>query len=206
MKVDIINVGVGNFSSIQNWLATADVQSNLICNPSLLSSDTIILPGVGAAGLFMKALKQREFDTAILDHVNTNRRLIGICLGFQLLCEGTEEDGGVEGLGVFKTHVEKLKGLKSHNQWQPILIDKRNMGWENFNSNNGLSQRKKLSGRVFYNHEYGVVQEHCLPWSTVISEKLQNYCSIIVSGKVIGMQFHPEKSQITGLELIKMIM
>lgn len=200
-----MNVGVGNFSSIQNWLATANIQSNLISNPSLLSSDTILLPGVGAAGMFMRALKQREFDTAILDHVNSNRRLIGICLGFQILCDGTEEDGGVEGLSIFKTNVEKLKGLRSHNQWQSILIDKRNMGRENFNSNDGLSKRKKLSGRVFYNHEYGVVKKHCLPWSTAISEELKNYCSIAVSGKVIGMQFHPEKSQITGLELIKMI-
>lgn len=206
MLVDIVEVGIGNIRSVKHWLTRAGIQSSVVSDPKSLSANTIILPGVGSAGIFMQKLKQHNFDKAITEHVHNKRRLIGICLGFQIMCKSTEEDGGVEGLGILKAHVEKLENKNSHNQWQSFSIDKRNMNGQSLNSSMSLSNRKIINGRVFYNHEFGVVNNDTLPWTASISKELIRYSAMAVSETVIGIQFHPEKSQSTGLELIKLIL
>lgn len=204
MKVDIIDIGVGNISSVQNWLEKSNISSKRVTFPENLSSNLIILPGVGSAKLYDKNLREKKFDIAIKKHLDNGGRLIGICLGYQILFDFLEEDGGVEGLGILKGKVERIRTLKSHTGWENFLF-KNNKLSELWNSNKfSRSQKKIIKGRVFYNHNYGVIASDKNMINAEISN-LEDYTSYTISEQIVGFQFHPEKSQITGQTLIEMI-
>jgi len=204
MKVDIIDIGVGNISSVQNWLEKSNISSKRVTFPENLSSNLMILPGVGSAKLYDKNLREKKFDIAIKKHLDNGGRLIGICLGYQILFDFLEEDGGVEGLGILKGKVERIRTLKSHTGWEFFLF-KNNKLSELWNSNKFSKSKKKIiKGRVFYNHNYGVIPSDKNMINAEISN-LQDYTSYTISEQIVGFQFHPEKSQITGQTLIEMI-
>jgi len=203
MKVDIIDIGVGNISSIKNWLEKSNIPSSIVKIPKNLSSNLIILPGVGSAKLYEKKLKQNGFDKAIKNHISNNGRLIGICLGYHILFDFLEEDGGVNGLGLLKGRVERLKSNKSHTSWESFKFRKDQLSKTWIGDKFSKSKKQILSGRVFYNHNYGVISEG----KDVLNFKIPNYeyCSCSISKQIVGFQFHPEKSQVTGQILIEMI-
>ncbi|KGJ97006.1 imidazole glycerol phosphate synthase subunit HisH [Colwellia psychrerythraea] len=206
MVVDILDIGSGNIRSIRNWIERVNIATRIVTKATEIESEFLILPGVGSAGSYMKRIKEGSFDQAILEHVQKGNRLLGICLGFQILAESSEEDGGVEGLNLMKGYVKKLDKNSSHNGWENFNFKKDEMGSQSFHSQCKLTRKKMIQGRVFFNHEYGFINQddHC--FSKPISENFQNYSSMIVKDNIIGMQFHPEKSQNTGLDLISMIL
>jgi imidazole glycerol-phosphate synthase subunit HisH len=206
MKVNIIDLGSGNIRSLKNWIEKANITASCINNINDLDAEIIILPGVGEIGSYMKRLKRESFDKAILNHVKNGGRLIGICLGFQIMSIFSEESGGVKGLGLIKAETKRLKGNISHNEWEPLLLRKDSMTNQSFNSTEKLSRKTVLKGRVFYNHEYGVINKDSKAFTIPISSKLKQYTGLFVKDKIIGIQFHPEKSQITGKNLISMIL
>ncbi|MFT5660481.1 MAG: glutamine amidotransferase [Sulfurimonas sp.] len=205
MLVDIIDIGSGNIKSIQNLIEHLNVQTNIVRKTSDLKSNLIILPGVGSAGSYMKRLKEKEFDKAILHHINNNGRLLGICLGFQILGHYSEEDNGVEGLGILNSHTKKLLN-STHNGWENFDFKTNEMKNQSFNSQLKLTRKKNIRGRVFYNHEYAVVNHEEKAYTKTISDQYNQYSSITIKENIIGLQFHPEKSQQTGLNLISMIL
>ena len=204
MKIDIIDIGIGNISSIENWLTNSNLAFNNVKKPNDISSNLIILPGVGSAKLYLKKLKDSKFDIAINKHISNGGRMIGICLGFQVLFDHLEEDGGVNGLGFFRGNVLKLESNKSHTGWEKFILKKKQLSpkWKS----KILSKSKKqiITGRVFYNHNYGVVSKDKNLKIHLISENLK-YISFITSDQIIGFQFHPEKSQLTGKNLIELL-
>lgn len=206
MSVDILDVGSGNIQSVRNWIEKANIPVRIVSKASDMQSNLLILPGVGSAGPYIKRLRHRGCDQAILEHVDKGGRLLGICLGFQILCEYSEEDDGTKGLNLIEGHVERLPRGVSHNSWEPIRFRKNGMNGQSFNAKERLSRRNILDGRVFYNHEYGVVNNNNNSFSIPVSETLSKYTGLYVSSNIIGMQFHPEKSQITGLELLSMVL
>ena len=206
LSVDIVNVGSGNIQSVKNWIDKANVAVRVVDQASHIKSSLLILPGVGSAGPYMKRLKKGKFDKAILEHIDKGGRLIGICLGFQIMSAYSEEDGGIEGLNIIEGHVERLQGNISHNGWEPIYFRRNELGGQSFQRQENLSKKWVLDGRVFYNHEYGFVNDEEKSFSIPVSKYLPQYSGLFIKDKVIGMQFHPEKSQITGLKLISMIL
>ncbi|MDB4017208.1 imidazole glycerol phosphate synthase subunit HisH [Amylibacter sp.] len=204
--VDIVDLQCGNAKSIENWLSRNNCRANRVNEPNDIRSDVLILPGVGAAGVYLDKLKNAGLDSAIKTHVKTGGRILGICLGFQILMEFTQEDGGVEGIGLFKGYVERLPGNESHNAWEKLLFEKKLLSGSEKWGVNKFTRRKKLIGRVFYNHEFAVVNESLKQKSLPISNGMSKYSSLIVDGSVFGCQFHPEKSQVTGDRLLKMIL
>lgn len=206
MKVDILDIGSGNILSIKNWIEKLNVVARVITQSAEIQSDLLILPGVGSAKSYMSRLKAGHYDAAIIEHVDKGGRLLGICLGFQILSSYSEEDDGVQGLNLLKGHVQRLEGNLSHNSWEHIYLRSREMGNQSFHRQHKLSQKRILDGRVFYNHEYGFINQEPDVFSLPISKKLQNYTGLLVKDKIIGMQFHPEKSQKTGLEILSMVL
>ncbi len=206
MSVDILDVGSGNIQSIKNWIEKANVSTRVINEASNIQSSLLILPGVGSAGPYMQRLKQGNYDQAIIEHIDKGGRLLGICLGFHIMSAFSDEDGGVEGLNLIDGHVERLQGKISHNSWEPIYLRRNELRGQSFNRQVNLSKKRILDGRVFYNHEYGFVNNDEKSFSIQISESLPKYSGLLVKDKIIGMQFHPEKSQVTGLDLISMIL
>ena len=206
MKIDIIDIGFGNIKSIKNCIEKTNIRCNLISEVDNLKSDILILPGVGSAGPYMKKLKDNNFDEAIIEYVKKGGRIIGICLGFQILCNRTEEDGGVLGLGLINGEVEKLKMINSNNGWKKFYFNKNKIQNKYFRSQAKLTKKFIIDGRVFYNHEYGVKSYDSSSISIPISKELNIYSGFYLKKNILGIQFHPEKSQNTGLELIKMIL
>ena len=205
MTVDIIDIGIGNIQSIKNWIGTANVFARSVSTVKDLESDLLILPGVGEAGSFMKQLKKRDFDKAIKQHVHSGGRLIGICLGFQILSSFSDENGGVQGLGLINAKTKQLVDNISHTGWEKLSLQKDKMFNQSFHTTENISRKTVLNGRVFYNHEYGVINEDKAAFTLPVSSHFKNYSGLFVKEKIIGIQFHPEKSQLTGKNLISMI-
>lgn len=206
MKVDILDIGSGNISSIKNWIEKANVSTRIVKNPQDIESELLILPGVGSVGSYMTRLIDGNYDVAIREHVTNGGRLIGICLGFQIMTQYSEEDGGVNCLGLIDGHVERIGSDISHNGWEPLQLRTNEMNEQSFHNQHKLTKKRLLSGRVFYNHEYGVVSKENKSFSTPVSSDFPQYDGLFVKDRIIGIQFHPEKSQITGLDLIRMIL
>ena len=206
MNVELIDVGMGNVPSIKNWFSKLDINLNIIDKPKREHPDLIILPGVGSAGMFMESLNKKKFKNYIDDYVFSRKRILGICLGFQVMSKFSQEDGGVECLSYVDATVERLPNNENHNQWEKFSLDRRKMFSNDFKSSLSLNSKKIIDGRVFYNHEYGVVNNDNNSFDLPISDSLKNYSGLIVKENIIGIQFHPEKSQYTGLELLKMIL
>lgn len=206
--VNIIDLDIGNIRSISNMLSRLGVSSETISEPSLINSRTLILPGVGSASLFMQKIRARHFDKAIHDHIRNGNRLIGICLGFQVLTEFSEEDGGTKCLGLIETntiHLSKHSNLFNHNHWEDFFIRKQDLS---LSEETGFKSRSRLSvvrGRVFYNHEYGVkIPSDNQCFTQINSTELASFASIYSKDNIIGIQFHPEKSQATGHQLFSL--
>jgi len=206
MIVEILNIGSGNIKSIQNWIERLNVPTRVVTKATDIKSEFLILPGVGSAGSYMDRMKQGDFDKAVIEHVQQGNRLLGICLGFQIMGKYSDEDGGVQGLELIDTRVEKLLNSSSHNGWEKFDFKKSDLGDDSFNSRLRLTRKQNINGRIFFNHEYGVVVEDNTLFNKSISKEYKAYSAMVVKDNIIGMQFHPEKSQQTGIEIISMIL
>lgn len=195
-QVAIIDYGMGNLYSVRNTFVALGIRADIIGRPDRLDSyDKLILPGVGAFGDAMKELKKRRFIGPLNDFVAAGKPFLGICLGMQLLMDKSEESKGVAGLSIVAGSVKKFSNkLKCpHMGWNEIKQQRR-----------GLSIFQGLGKDVFgyFCHSYYVAPADP---STVISKTTYgvSFASMIKKDNVVGMQFHPEKSQEVGLKLLK---
>ena len=207
--VDIIDVGMGNVRSISNIFSRLGISFNIVTNPNALSANTLLLPGVGSALPFMQRIYAKKFDLAIQKHIDNGNKIIGICLGFQVLTEFSEEDGGCKCLGIIKTKtipLNKYYNSSNHNQWERFSIRKRDLSLPDHCGSLLRCRSRVVKGRVFYNHEYGVeIPKNQENFFQINSSNLSHFASMYSKGNVIGIQFHPEKSQSTGSQLLSLI-
>jgi imidazole glycerol phosphate synthase glutamine amidotransferase subunit len=195
-KVAIIDYGMGNLYSVRNSFKSLGIDADIIEGPAkILSYDKLILPGVGAFGDAMKELRERGFIAPIRDFIAAGRPFLGICLGMQLLLEKSDESRGVKGLGIIEGKVRKFSSK----------LKCPHMGW------NGIEKLKK-GLKIFKGLGPDIYTYFCHSYyaqprlrSVVIGRTDYGikFASIIKDGNVYGMQFHPEKSQETGLKLLK---
>jgi len=198
LTFNIIDVGLGNVRSIEHWLDRSNLLYNRVTTKRDFSSGPIIIPGVASAGEYMQKLTDSGLDKAIVRRSRQGQKIIGICLGFQLLTDYSEEDGGVKCLGILKGSTKYIDKQKTHNGWEVFYFDSRD-----FDINPYIQKKRKkiVSGRVYFNHELRVELE---PF--IYSKKLNNkITSFAVKDNIFGFQFHPEKSQRTGQELLELI-
>lgn len=205
MKVDVIDIGFGNVGSVRHWLESARIEARIVADARRLRAPVAVLPGVGSAGPYLEALRSRRFDEAIFEHLQGGGRLVGICLGFQVMADHCAEDGGHAGLGLVRGEVRRLEGVFTNNGWHPIELRKQDIRASCPDRPATLTRKRVVRGRVFYNHEYGFVARDAQAHAQPICDALKRYSSIVVKPQLVGMQFHPEKSQATGLDLIRMV-
>lgn len=197
--IAIINYGMGNLSSVQNALSFIGLRSEIIDEPNLLKNyDKAILPGVGAYGQAMKNLISSGQLDAVKEFNNLGKPLLGICLGMQLMLEGSSELGVHKGLGLIKGHVKSLKD-KVHSLPVP------HMGW---NSVNPGCQSKIFNNDYLLECAYYFVHSYyCdIDNKSIVAGSVEYEFDIEVAfeqDNLFGCQFHPEKSQKQGLEILK---
>ena len=203
MNIDIIDIGFGNINSIKNWLDQLELEVARVTHPENLTSEMCVLPGVGSAGPYMERLNASGFTEAIKYHVLKGRRLLGICLGFQILFDHSDENDGTALLSVLQGKVERIDGKQNHNGWENLNIAVNRFKCKGHWGNGNHSSKHFLRGRAFYNHEYAVLNNEQFDYSIPLSSKLIQYTGFAIKDNIAGAQFHPEKSQVFGLNFIK---
>ena len=186
--IAIIDYGAGNLRSVQNTLDEIGAEYYI----GLDDADKVILPGVGHFGQMMQALDDLKLRQPIIDRINAGIPFLGICLGLQALFQGSEEAPDQKGLGIFEGTVRRF----------PLDARVPHMGW------NDLERRREsklLAGLperpyVYFAHSFYV------PDSTVaaaICSYTTPYTAVLEHENIYGVQFHPEKSGPTGLQIIR---
>ena len=197
-KVTIIDYGMGNVRSIKNALLhIGDFQIDISSEPDLIKeSDLLILPGVGAFPDAMGNLRKRKLIELLNDQVlNKHKPIIGICLGMQLLFETSEEGGVNEGLSWIPGHVKFMaldKGYRiPHVGWNDLIIKRPSVVFDE------LSDDKNF---YFVHAFYADCPEK---YKIATFEYGKEFTAAVQCKNILGMQFHPEKSQVNGMNSIK---
>lgn len=198
-RVAIIDYGLCNLGSIRRAIEMCGAKAFVTDDPETLSDAShIILPGVGAFPHAMQNLTSAGMDQALREQAATGVPLLGICLGMQLLASDSTEDGQTIGLGLIPGSVTKLTPLNSNDRVPHI-------GWNNvvFERPDDTLFAQMISEVNFYFvHSYHFTPEKA---DAVIgtTPHCGRVASIVRSGNIVGTQFHPEKSQRAGFQLLK---
>jgi len=192
--VGIVDYGMGNLRSVEKGLQKVGVESEHCSDPDRLDSfDGLVLPGVGAFGDAMNNLHNLGLDRGLLDYLDSGRHLLGICLGLQLLFEYSEEHGRNEGLGIIPGRVIRL----------PDTVKVPHMGWNVLGVKREvpLFAGVKPGSRFYFVHSF-----YCEPsdesWTIGSTDYGLEFTSAAGKDNVWGLQFHPEKSSLLGLEIL----
>ncbi|SFT35007.1 glutamine amidotransferase [Selenomonas sp. GACV-9] len=197
--IAIIDYGVGNLFSVEKAFTALGAEVKVTNKAEeILAADKLVLPGVGAFGECMKKLTDSGLIPSIRECVDNGKPLLGICVGLQILFEGSEESPGVRGLGFLQGMVRKIQApeLKvPHMGWNSLSVVRPRRLLDLFD---GLSDKPY----VYFVHSYHAVPENpsiVTAW-TEYGEKLT---AAVASGDIQATQFHPEKSGDVGLQILK---
>ena len=205
--VGIIDIGFGNIRSITNWLDRSTISYKVLSLSNNLSEfDLLILPGVGSAPRFINELRNTSFYDEIIKANNRKQRILGICLGAQILFENLEEDGKTNGFGFVKGNVSKMNNSESNTGWSNFSLNKSDLSLSWLAKRCSKNRKTVLSGRVYFNHIFGIYNQDFSVKSIKINlKKYNNFSAFVHKDNLMGLQFHPEKSQNIGEEIIKLI-
>ena len=193
LTVGIVNYGVGNITSVRHCLQALDFRCRVSDDTAVLSDcDLLLLPGVGAFPLAMKALRVRGLDRYLVEQSAQGRPLLGICLGMHLLTEASHEGELTPGLGLIPGEVVSLGQGRWHIGWNSV-------------EQVATSPLFELDGgdSFYFNHSY--VYRGADEYQLCRTRFDGDFASMIGAGKTVGIQFHPEKSQIAGHGLLQKI-
>jgi glutamine amidotransferase len=195
--VAIVDYGMGNLRSVQNAIEHLGGLAVFVSDPmQLRQHQKIILPGVGAFSQAIACLRETGLDAALDERRDAGAHILGICLGMQLMCTVSEEDGIHQGLDWFSAKVSRFpvdSGL-------PVP----HMGWNgvDFSHDDPMFAKLESGSDAYFVHSYRV---ECSERADVMAttDYGHRFDSIIRRGNVRGIQFHPEKSQGFGLGMIR---
>jgi imidazole glycerol-phosphate synthase subunit HisH len=195
--IAIVDYGVGNLASVRNAFHRIGALAELHSDPSMIASaERLILPGVGSFRVAMETLASRGWVSALQDYARSGRPFLGICLGMQLLFDRSEEHGPTEGLALVPGDVVRLEPLPPHKV--------PHVGWNGLTPTkpHPLLSRIKPSVDFYFVHSY-----HCVPKNKAdvlgTCDFGGPFVAAVASGNVAGMQFHPEKSQPAGIQILE---
>lgn len=186
--IAVIDYGAGNVANVQTALDHLGRRNCLLSAPGDGEADLYLLPGVGAFPPAMARLKERGWADFLRLRALSGTPLLGICLGMQLLCRESLEDGKTEGLGLIDGTITPLEGTARL----------PHMGW------NGLRWRDEplfpFRGDLYFVHSYGLLQsDDALAYTDVDG---LSFVSLVRRGAVAGCQFHPERSGLEGVAFL----
>ena len=196
--IAIIDYGVGNLFSLSSSLNMIGAECVITSDPVLIkSADRIILPGVGAFGDARKKLAQNGLDKVIISEVKSGKKIMGICLGMQMLFERSFEYGEHEGLGLIKGSVVGMQGRI------PSELKIPHIGWNKLDikKEHPVFKYIKHGDFVYFVHSY--YAEGCDESLLATSEYGKDLTAAVALDNVTGTQFHPEKSGEVGLSILK---
>jgi len=195
LNLAIIKYNAGNIQSVLYALERIGIEATVTDNvEAIRKADKVIFPGVGEASTAMNYLKERKLDRVIK---NLQQPVLGICLGMQLMCKGSEE-GVLPGLGWFDADVKRFRIPEG----SPFKIP--HMGWNavQVKKDNPLIEKKEEEQRFYFVHSYHAVCNN--PQDELLSAVHDyEFTAAISHDNIYATQFHPEKSHRFGMELLK---
>lgn len=189
MKVVIIDYQAGNTQSVAFALDRLGIESNLTGNhDEIRSADKVIFPGVGEASSTMDFLKEKQLDVLIKE---LRQPVLGICLGMQLMCARSEE-GDAKCLGIFPLEVKKFQAEAD--------VKVPHMGWNRLEKTEGWLNDLPQNSFAYFVHSFYVPLSE---YTSAVTNYALNFSSAIQKDNFYAVQFHPEKSAETGVNILK---
>lgn len=204
MLLGIIDLGINNLTSVHRAftenLKPKDSLVVIETDIRIEPPDLVILPGLGKFDSGMSALKEKNLIDKIKNWQEEGTKIVGICLGMQLLGSYSEESRGVEGLDLINSRIERLPENQNervpHTGWAAAMSISSDQPFPSLTS----------SGDFYFVHSYHVIPSNDKDVLTTTPFGNHNFVSSIFSRNVLGFQFHPEKSGNKGLKLISEVM
>ena len=199
-EVVIIDFGMGNLWSVASAIKFLGKIPIITEDLSKISeSETLILPGVGSFRRAMNTIRNKSIDKAIFDSLqNPKSKLLGICLGMQLLGTSSTEHGLTEGLGLVRNEVVRL----ANSEINPIKIPHVGFNKVQMPRDSKLFEQISIDAYFYFVHSYAMQILNDSSKYTITTYGHQ-FVAAIESGQVFGTQFHPEKSQKNGLKVLE---
>jgi glutamine amidotransferase len=191
--VGIVDYGVGNHTSVWRALHDLGYRCRVTHDTEVLNgTDLILLPGVGAFPPAMQAIESRGLAEYLRGRAREGRPFLGICLGMQLMADSSFEFGRTAGLGLIPGQVVPLQQAAWH------------IGWNTFESVGRDPLLRAIDGEsVYFNHSY--VFEAATEYSVGVARLMKPFVVAVRRENVVGLQFHPEKSQSAGREALRRV-
>jgi len=201
--VAVVDHGAGNTGSIIRAIELAGGKYKTVQRPNQLKEfDAIVLPGVGNFGSVIQSLKDKELLEPLRSIILENRfKVLAICVGFQILFEKSDEDISVPGLAILKGRIKRLDRLNTGGAAQKLP----HVGFNTVEGMDCFTYKSSISNFDFYFcHSYGLpVTEQLDEFEIGVTDYGSKFISLIRKENLLATQFHPEKSQGNGVNLIK---
>lgn len=193
---------MGNLHSVHKALLHVGAQAEIITTPeAIAAADKIVLPGVGAFADAIATLREKGLVEPITEVIERGKWFLGICLGLQLLFDVSHEDGEHAGMGIIPGHVKRFD-FSARSDTEKLKIP--HMGWNSLQWQRDvpLCQGLEQGAYVYFVHSYYVVPQD----DAVVATRTEHgidFVSSIWRDNVMATQFHPEKSQRVGLDMLR---
>ncbi len=200
MTVAILDYNAGNVTSVANAVAKLGFEAEVTADHDVIgAADKVIFPGVGAARTCMEVVKARGLDVALAEAVASGKPVFGICVGMQLLFDRSEEDDGIECLGL-------LPGTVRRFELEDPSLKVPHMGWNPVEFSDSEPLAAGLVGAIdtacYFVHSY-----YCDPDPSVeviaTTDHGHEFCVGVRKDNLVALQFHPEKSGPVGMSILK---
>lgn len=197
--IAVIDYGAGNLRSVELAFEAINAPARITNDPAVIeSADRVVFPGVGSARHAMSAIDKSGLTGVLKKIANSDKPFLGICLGTQIIFQHLEEDGGVEGLGLIPGQVKAFTP-------EPGKFKVPHMGWNTVTTtgNHPLMRGIESESEFYFVHSFYPAPET----DSVIIGKTDyagvNFASVVGKDNLFATQFHPEKSGVVGLKLLK---
>jgi glutamine amidotransferase len=199
--IAIVDVCSGNLRSVQRAIAKAGGDVRVTRDPDIVRrADKIVVPGQGAFGVFMRGLVERDLGGVLREAIASGRPYLGICLGLQVLFDESEEQGPCAGLGILRGRVARLRPTDPR-------LKVPHMGWNRISQTHPGPRDPLLAGVPDDAHVYFVHSFHAVPVDRALIAVEADHGGPITAAirkdNLFACQFHPEKSQAVGLQILR---
>jgi glutamine amidotransferase len=201
--IAIIDYGIGNLRSVEKAFLHVGGDARLTANPAVVrAAHGVVVPGVGAFGACALGLRSGGFEALVLEAARSGKPLLGICVGMQLLFESSEEMGQHAGLGLLPGRVLRFPQGMADPVGQRLKVPQ--IGWNQLwhDGSDPLLAGVPGGGFAYFVHSY-----YCAPAEpadvVATTDYGLDYASIVRRDNLWGVQFHPEKSQAVGLQILR---
>lgn len=205
-RVAFLDYGAGNVRSVRNAIKRLGWTPVDVEKPADIErADRLVFPGVGSFGTAMARLQGKGLAKPLQEYIMSGKPFLGICLGLQLLFEGSSENGGAEGLGIIPGRVDAFP--TSMGDDEHLVVP--HMGWNTIKKrkSNSILSSVKPSDRLYFVHSYRAIPDaENSDWTLATCDYGGDFIAAVSNGNVSAVQFHPEKSSVKGLNILQLFL